>query len=347
MTSKTGRGRELLRRRRRLGEEASCLGELCSVYRFTKTFSKAVPDSKSCITSYFTFGLVWMNENIMVLVVQDMGEQQNDDGPSISLGESSTNPLSTLVPPRTNSEGCRDGLLRLLDHPVFQGLGILVLALVVADGALFFFLLIGGHRLCRPRLDCQPRNDWYNASIQILNILFTYMAIVSMPWRTTNFLHLTGWSCPRRSNDNGCNLYGIRNAPDIWFHLPKTRRIGITILLLLNAIFQFVNQGTRIYYPNFEAQDSFPGNLWTNVFFGLSFLCAGIAAAWIAYESGQVRAQKPSIFGPGPLDTIRTYLSRDPCTDQNGPSGYADPTRDPLQRSILIEDRGSSRMFAL
>lgn len=264
-----------------------------------------------------------------------------------AMEEVARNPLTTLDPPRTKSEACRDGLLQLLDHPFFQVTGIFVLIMVVADGALFFFLLIGGHRLCRPRLDCQPRNDWYNASIQILNILFTYTSAVSMPWRITNLLHLIGFSCPRRSNDAGCNLYGIPNAPDIWYHLPKSRRTGITILLVFNAIFQFINQGTRIYYPNFEAQDSFPGNLWTNVFFGLSFLCAGVAAAWLAYESGRVRSQKPGVFGPGPVDMIRAYFSQERCSNSNETSIYMDPTKDPLQRSVLIEDRGSSRMFAL
>jgi Protein of unknown function (DUF2985) len=261
--------------------------------------------------------------------------------------------MDSLDPVRTNSEACRDSLLKLLDHPFFQVAGIIMLVLIVADGALFFFLLIGGHLLCRPRLDCQPRNDWYNASIQILNILFTYSAIVSMPWRVTNLLHLTT-SCPRRCNDVGYNLYGISNAPDIWFHIPKGRRLGITIVLLLNAVFQYVNQGTRIYYPNFEVQDRYPGNLWTNVFFFLSFLCAGIAAAWLGMESGRIRKQKPGVFGPGPIETIREYMSRKSrsATVANGDGGattspYEDPTRDNLHRSVLFEDRGSSRMFAL
>ena len=97
---------------------------------------------------------------------------------------------STLSPSRSSGERSRDALLRLLDGTIFQYLGLMVLFLVVVDGAFFFFLLIGAQRMCRPRTDCDPRNGWYNISIQILNILFTYMATVSMPWRCTNAIHL-------------------------------------------------------------------------------------------------------------------------------------------------------------
>jgi hypothetical protein len=263
---------------------------------------------------------------------------------SIGPNNHQNNAGNSLDRPRTSSEACRDSLLQLLDHRFFQVLGIVVLVLIVVDGAFFFFLLIGGHTLCRPRLDCQPRNDWYNASIQILNILFSYGAIVAMPWRVINFLHLTV-PCPRRCNDVGCDLYGRGPAPDIWFHIPKRRRLGITILLILNAVFQFINQGTRIYYPNFEVQDAYPGNVWTNVFFGLSFLCAGIAAGWLGIESGRIRTQKPGTFGLGPIETIRQYMSRQ--TRRPGANGgvaatatppYEDSTRDHSQRSVLFED---------
>jgi Protein of unknown function (DUF2985) len=236
---------------------------------------------------------------------ENHGESTAEIAPGVTNGFAH-NPLDSLDPPRTTSEAWRDSLLQLLDHPCFQVIGIVVLVLIIADGALFFFLLIGGHRLCRPRLDCQPRNDWYNASIQILNILFTYTGIVSLPWRLSNLMHLT-ISCPRRSNDLGCNFYGISNATNIWFHIPKRQRLCITILLVLNALFQFLNQGTRIYYPNYEAQDQYPGNLWTSVFFGLSFLCAGIAATLLGIQYGRVRSQKPGVFGPGPIESIRQY----------------------------------------
>jgi endogenous inhibitor of DNA gyrase (YacG/DUF329 family) len=226
--------------------------------------------------------------------------------------------LLTLTPPRSGTESCRDSLLAIFDRPVFQILGAIVMLLVIIDGALFFFLLIGAHRLCDEpsKTDCQPRNDVYNASIQVLNVLFTYMVTVSFPWRIANYLHTMGWSHPRRDNTLGCNLYGIQqlspeNAPnnDIWFAIPLARRHGILILLLLNVVTQYANQVTRGIYYNFEKQNVFPGNIWTNVFFAASFIAAGIGAGWLLHEMSRVRKQYPKdFFPPGPIEAAHELI---------------------------------------
>lgn len=233
--------------------------------------------------------------------------KDEDDG---SEAASSEDPLAPLDPPESCGERLRDFILRTLDHPFFQGLGIIVLILVIADGAFFFFLLMGWQTLCRPRTDCEPRNWWYNWSIQVLNVLFTYMAVVSIPWRSTNFLHITGCGCPRRNNTPGHDLYGRPVDDDIWFYVPLSRRLGITVILLLNCIFQFINQGTRIWYYSFELQDAYPGNLWTNIFFGLSFIMAGIGGAWLAYEVSLLRKKHPMKFGAGPIELARNFYKQ-------------------------------------
>ena len=138
-----------------------------------------------------------------------------------------------LDPPISTMERYRDVVLRGLDLPIFQYIGIFVMLGVVVDGAIFFFLLIGLHTLCHPVTDCEPRNTVYNISIQILNGFFTYMALLSLPWRLSNFLHLSKnvrnrWYCcrncyPLRSNEIGHNLYGLADS-DIWFHIPVNRR---------------------------------------------------------------------------------------------------------------------------
>lgn len=122
--------------------------------------------------------------------------------------------LAHLCPHRSRGERFRDSILRRLDSPLFQYAGMIVFVGVIADGAFFFFLLMGWQTLCRPRTDCDPRNGWFNLSIQILNALFTYMALVSVPWRTANFIHSTKWSCPIRSHEPGCisTVYPIRNC---------------------------------------------------------------------------------------------------------------------------------------
>ena len=138
-----------------------------------------------------------------------------------------------------------------------------MLFLVVVDGAFFFSLLIGAHGVCTPRTDCDPRNWWNNLSIQLLVVLFTYMAVITMPWRYTHALHLFGLCCPRRSNDDGKNIYGL-DDDDVWFHIPLFTKRCIIVLLLLNCIAQYLNQVTRIVYYSYElSQATVAGRAWT------------------------------------------------------------------------------------
>lgn len=293
----------------------------------------------------------------------DSEEQDDVEASSDQTGEEeATNPNWTdsalrtdgfaLDPPAGSSERIRDSLLRLLDRPVFQVIGMIVIFLIIADGALFFFLLMGWHALCEPVTDCEPRNWWYNFSIHVLNVLFTYTNLFSMPWRMTNFLHISGWSCPYRSNVLGCNLYGMPGSKEVWFHIPLRPRWGITVLLLLNAITQFVNQGTRFYYYQYELQDVHPGNIWTVAFFGASFVCAGIAAAWMTFEASKVRKRHPGKFGPGPIDLMKEMIRRIRRRKTEADAEYetdgVDPTRERRRRSVLhTADRATLRMWAM
>ena len=276
--------------------------------------------------------------------------------------------LEALVPPITGSENFRDALLRFLDSTPVQYLGLAVLFLVVVDGAFFFFLMIGAHTLCNDpsRFDCQPRNAALNAGIQILCGLFTYTSIVSMPWRAAQFLHVAGWGCPHRSNEISCNVYGIPDDPDIWCYIPLKRRMGILIVLILNCVTQYINQATRIVYPDYESSNAVPGNIWVNVFFVASFACAGIGAGWIFYEEGLLRAERPGQFGPGPIDSLKQAIANyragkaepkaDATTgdDDDGGGGSvhhhpADPTRAKNRASVLGagDGRAALRLFAM
>mmetsp|Transcript_22214 Transcript_22214/g.36778 ORF Transcript_22214/g.36778 Transcript_22214/m.36778 type:complete len:312 (-) Transcript_22214:157-1092(-) len=215
-----------------------------------------------------------------------------------------------LYPPMSGGEHFRDGLLRRLDSQFFQLIGIIVLFLVIVDGAFFFFLLVGAQGMCTEpsRTDCDPRNWWYNFSVQFLNGLFTWMAIVSMPWRCANWMHIACWGCPHRNNQVGRDLYGVRSE-DSWFHLPLRKRGGIIIVLLLNCLAQFANQITRFIYSDFDSQNEFPGNIWTNVFFASSFIFAFIGACWLVYEETQLRkAHPPGTFTPGLLEIAEPYI---------------------------------------
>mmetsp|Transcript_30627 Transcript_30627/g.78137 ORF Transcript_30627/g.78137 Transcript_30627/m.78137 type:complete len:203 (+) Transcript_30627:77-685(+) len=154
--------------------------------------------------------------------------------------------------------------------------------------------------MCTPvEGQCEPRNWWYNVSIQVLNVLFTYGVLVTMPWRLANAHHL---GCSRHSNAVGCDFYG-RPSRAIWFHIPSAHRKRVLLLLLANTFGQFANQVTRIVYSDFHSQDTFPGNLWTNVFFFQNMACALAGAVYQAMQERQLRRRQPGRFPPGPLES--------------------------------------------
>jgi Protein of unknown function (DUF2985) len=211
--------------------------------------------------------------------------------------------LETLHPPPSQFERKRDALLRFLDTPFVQALGVLVLFLVIVDGALFFFFLMGWQTLCHEpsRTDCEPRNGIYNASIQVLTGLFTIMTVISLPWRWTQASHAFGvLQFPRRRNDVGHDMYGVPSH-DVWYHIPLGHRRGIVTLLLLNCFTQYLNQAARIVFNSYEDQSTFPGTLFVNVFFAASFICAFAGGVYMAIISERVRRRHPERFGPGPI----------------------------------------------
>jgi len=223
--------------------------------------------------------------------------------------------LDDLSPPQTTSERFRDNLFTTLDHPVFFYFGIFVLALVVIDGAFFFFLMVGWHGMCTPAMKCDPRNWWLNWSIQVLCGLFTYTSIISMPWRVANYLHSSGFSCPHRSNEDGLDLYG-RPTDDIWFHLPKKDRVVISLVLMFNCIFQYVNQVTRFIYPDYDSTERMPGKLMTLLFFLLSMVFAAVGAYLIYRAEEKVRAANPGKFPPSVVEILLAKLKGKPLKEE-------------------------------
>mmetsp|Transcript_4900 Transcript_4900/g.7431 ORF Transcript_4900/g.7431 Transcript_4900/m.7431 type:complete len:274 (-) Transcript_4900:157-978(-) len=216
-----------------------------------------------------------------------------------------------LDPPQSSGEKIRDRLLEILDGKVFQYIGIFVLIAIIVDGAFFFFLLVGWQAMCNDpeRTDCDPRNWWYNFAVQMLNVLFTWMSAVSMTWRCTNLIHLSGGACPKRSYEDGHDLYG-HPTEEIWFHIPRKQRISIMIQLLLNCLTQFANQATRIVYHDFDSQNESPGNIWTNVFFVSSMLFSATGGYCIVREENKLRTAQPDRFPPGPIDVVKEYFNK-------------------------------------
>lgn len=133
---------------------------------------------------------------------QSMHDDDGDQSVTTSLSIPTTNilPLSKLIdPPPSRSEILRDKWLDFLSGRVHFWIGVTVMTLIIIDGALFFLLAIGAHNMCTPRFNCNPRNWWYNFSIQFLNVLFTYLATISLPWRLSNAAHLYNSSSSMRN----------------------------------------------------------------------------------------------------------------------------------------------------
>lgn len=226
-----------------------------------------------------------------------------------------SNPINKAIhPPPSKIELLRDRCLEILGGEAHNWIALIVLILVVIDGAFFFFLLIGAHNMCDTpsRTDCDPRNWWYNFSIQFLNVLFTYLAIVSLPWKLAHAAHLLP-ATRSRSCNVGLDLYG-QPSNEIWYHICPKRRRWMVGFLLVNSLTQYANQVTRIVYYNYNLQNTYPGVLWTNLFFVLSFACAGVAGLFQLREETLLRKQRPQEFPPGPVEIAKKYLETVMCT---------------------------------
>lgn len=274
-----------------------------------------------------------------------------------------------LDPCLSTGENMRDALLRFLDKPFLQFLGIVVTISLVASFLMKFFLLVGWHGLCEPRRDCDPRNKIFNILSHVLNICLKYQAVLAFPWRITNLLHTTGWACPHRHNAPGNDLYG-QVTDDIWFHIPLRQRTWILVFLLGNCVSQYFHQVTRYIYHSYQLQHQRPGVVWTNLFLSLALACFYIGGFLIVYHGNKIRQTDPQRFGQGPVELVREKWNQlissptEPYTDGNNettlvsvapkvgkrPSDTVsefDPTRSRSKRQLVELNRSSMRMFAM
>jgi hypothetical protein len=179
-------------------------------------------------------------------------------------------------------------LVQFFEKPIFERLVIVWLILVVVDGAFFFLLLVGWLSLGSTNLN----NKWMNLSIQVLNVLFTYISVYNLPGRVQCFRKLLNNKWER-----------TRDMDDIFNHLTWKQRVGIIVLLLLNCMTQFVNQGFRCAYYSFELSTE---HVWeVNTFFALSFGTAIWAAIWEGLEERKLRHSGKYT---GPPDALHEFI---------------------------------------
>lgn len=199
----------------------------------------------------------------------------------------------------TCGERFRDNILDFFTSPIFTWIMVVWILLVVADGAFFFFLMIGAHNI-KPVATA----NWYlNASIQLLNWLFTYTAITTFPWRFSNICNM----CCNRRSAIGLDFYG-RTTDDIWFYIPPIHRHIITFISLLNIASQISNQVFRSIYFTFEEAAVMPGLLYVNLFFGLAFSFGIISGIYQWMQENKLHTINAEKFGPGDLEKVSLFF---------------------------------------
>lgn len=194
-------------------------------------------------------------------------------------------------------ERSRDVTLNALNTKFMEIFTICFIVAVIVVGAAFFFILIGAVPLKKP----EPRNEVFNVSVQCLTGLITWPAVISLPWRISNLIHI---KCTHRNNLPGHDFYG-KPTDSIWFHIPTGPRLCIVYLLISNSLTQFCNQASRIVFFSHEEAESWPGALFVNLFFFGGFAPA-IGAAWYQWRQEEIlRKEHPDRFHPGPVEYIK------------------------------------------
>ena len=213
-------------------------------------------------------------------------------------------------------ERARDRVLGLLSQPmlsVWTLLGIVHMLAIIGVGAWFFFLLVDNLRPFRNfAMTDDAREVFMNAGMQALTALFTWSALLTMPWRLSNATHLTyntgrdscntcvGRLCcaagKPRSCAPGLDFYG-KPTEGIWFHIPTFHRRAIVSLLIVSTFAQVLAQAVRIVYNSYELSSSYPGSAWCNATF---FTSMGAALTAAFYQSLQAAAA----LAPAPAPTV-------------------------------------------
>ena len=216
-------------------------------------------------------------------------------------------------------ERTRDRVLGYLAQPLLSAwtlIGIVHMLSVVGVGAWFFFMMVDDNTSFRNfRMTVDERHVFMNVSIQILTGLFTWSALLTMPWRLSNATHLTyntgrdscntvaGRLCcaagTPRSCAAGLDFYG-KPTESIWFNIPTFHRRAIVTLLLVSTFAQFLAQAARIVFNSFEDSHSHPGEPWCNVPF-FSSMFSGLLAAF--YQLLQATAALTLTPTPTPTPT--------------------------------------------
>ncbi|KAL1510819.1 hypothetical protein AB1Y20_007103 [Prymnesium parvum] len=141
--------------------------------------------------------------------------------------------------------------------------------------------------------------DYFNAVLQVLTGLFTYVTLLTLPWRLSNGHHL--W-LSSRSHEVGCDFYG-RKSEGMWWNISVEARKKIVAYALLNSLFTLLNQLCHIIWHSYKSSnDPLEGLLPTILTFIAGLVC-GIRSGYLQTKSeNEVKKAYPGRFPPTKLD---------------------------------------------
>jgi len=145
-----------------------------------------------------------------------------------------------------------------------------------------------------------------NINVQITNGLFTFAAVLNLPLRLRRLKNL--WKQGKWENpgvfrkitlalfpsaqpdfDTQTTEAWDRESELIFERLKWGTRHIIIQALIWNSIFQIINQVFRCIYYSAELSETYPGNVWVNVFFPLAILSSLVAALTQAMAENRFR----------------------------------------------------------
>lgn len=204
----------------------------------------------------------------------------------------------------TRCSGVRP-LLGFLNMHFWWYMGGLWLLCVIVAGGGYILPLLGA---CVWGLEgCE---EYENANIQTLTGLFTAVNVYVFPGRALRMYSLwnkpgvswSGASVPDASEER--TLLEESFDPSSFYHFDLGTRASIVAMLVTSSLAQFVNQGFHIKYYSYGMANSWPGDLWNNVFFLLSLttMLGGIVVE--GFADRRVRASPSSPTFPPTASTL-------------------------------------------
>ena len=140
---------------------------------------------------------------------------------------------------------------------------------------------------------------WINICMQVFTGLFSYLNLLTMPWRLSIAIH--HWH-PHRSSKPGHDFYG-RDTDALWFHTPPRGRSAICALLLSLSSTMRLRRVALVWSDYASSNDFTRGGAPVNI----TFVSPSSAASQREHSGGglekRIRKAEPGRF-PDPAEAL-------------------------------------------